>query len=300
MNRELSNSVEGIPPLSVLTIAVVALGTNAILIRWSSAPSIVKGMYRLLFTTLILLPPTVYWYRNELRALIFGGDVTRIVGAGTALALNTWSFFESLEWTSVAAAVVLGQTQVVFVAFGGYLILNERLTRRKVSGIVVALVGVVVMSITGLLDISLFAGAAPLHGNVLAMVSGMTFAGYLLAGRSVRQRVSLFPYVIVVYTTSSAVLLAVGLFEGVTITITAYPPHEMLLFLAMAVGPGVVGHTLLNWVLEHVESNIVSVAFLGVPLVSTLLAALLLNEIPGLPTVIGGILVLAGIYITAK
>lgn len=300
MDRALSNQPERVPTLGVLSVAVVALGTNAILIRWSSAPAIVKGMYRLLLTTLILTPPTAYWYRNELRALVSGGDMTRIVGAGAALAINTWSFFESLEWTSVAATVVLGQTQIVFVAFGGYLLLGERVTSRKAGGMIVALVGVVIMSITGLLDASLFAGTAPLYGNALAMISGATFAGYLLAGRSVRQRVSLFPYVIVVYATSSVILLALAIFEGVKVTITAYPRHEILLFLAMAVGPGIIGHSLLNWVLEHVESNIVSVAFLGVPIVSTLLAALLLNEIPGLPTAIGGTLVLAGIYITAQ
>lgn len=300
MDEDLSNAQKRFPPLGVLSVAVVVLGTNAILIRWSNAPSIVKGMYRLLLTTLILTPPTAYWYRDELRALVFGGEITRIAAAGVGLAINTWSFFESLEWTSVAATVVLGQTQIVFVALGGYLLLSERLSVRKAGGMAVALIGVVVMSVTGLLDASLFAGAAPTYGNALAMLSGVTFAGYLLIGRSVRQRVSLFPYVIVVYATSSAILLAIALFEGVTVEITAYPRHEILLFFAMAIGPGIVGHSFLNWVLEHVESNVVSVGFLGVPIVSTLLAALLLNEIPGLPTAVGGALVLSGIYITAK
>lgn len=300
MDRERSVSLERFPPLGILTVAVFALGTNAILIRWSSAPSVIKGMYRLLFTTLVLAAPTAYWHREELRTLVSDGDFTRIVAAGGALAVNTWAFFESLEWTSVAASVVLAQTQVVFVAIGGYLLLGERLSGRKLGGMSIALLGVVLMSITGLLDASLFAGAAPLYGNGLAMLSGTSFAAYLLIGRSVRQRVSLLPYVIVVYATSSAILLAIALADGETVALTAYPTHEILLFVAMAVGPGVVGHSLLNWVLEHVESNVVSVGFLGVPIVSTLLAALLLSEIPGVPTAIGGALVLAGIYLTAE
>jgi drug/metabolite transporter (DMT)-like permease len=92
----------------------------------------------------------------------------------------------------------------------------------------------------------------------------------------------------------------VALLEGETVVITAYPSHEILLFIAMAVGPGVIGHSGLNWVLEHVESNVVSVGFLGVPIVSTLLAVVLLNEIPGIPTAVGGVLVLVGIYITME
>lgn len=299
MESEQSTNPNRLPPLGILTVAVVVLGTNAILIRWSNAPSIIKGLYRLLLTTLVLVLPTVYWYREELWALALGGDFSRIVAAGGALALNTWSFFESLEWTSVAASVVLAQTQIVFVALGGYFLLGERLTARKAGGMGLALAGVVVMSITGLLDASLFAGTAPLYGNGLAVLAGTSFAGYLLIGRSVRQRVSLLPYVIVVYATSSMILLAIALFDGETVALTAYPRHEILLFVAMAVGPGVIGHSLLNWVLEHVESNVVSVGFLGVPLVSTLLAALLLSEVPGAPTIVGSTLVLAGIYLTA-
>lgn len=300
MDAELGESQARLPPLGVLAVAVTVLGTNAILIRWSSAPSVIKGMYRLLLTTVILTPPTVYWYRDELWALTRGGDVVRIVAAGAALAVNTWSFFESLEWTSVAATVVLGQTQVVFVALGGYFLLNERLTAKKLGGMATALAGVVVMSIVGLLDASLLAGTAPLYGNALAMLSGVTFAGYLLTGRSVRQRVSLFPYIIVVYATSATILLAVALLEGATVMITAYPCHEILLFIAMAAGPGIIGHSFLNWVLEHMESNVVSVGFLGVPIVSTLLAIVLLNELPGTPTAVGGVLVLLGIYITVE
>jgi drug/metabolite transporter (DMT)-like permease len=284
----------------VLAVGVIILGTNAILVRWSGAPSLIKGFYRLLFTVCILALPTVVWYREELRALVKGGDVVRIAAAGVALAVNTWSFFESLEWTSVAAAVVLGQTQVVFVGLGGYLLLGEQLTVRKAGGMGLALCGVAVMSITGLLDASLFAGGAPLYGNVLAMLAGASFAGYLLTGRSVRQRVTLLPYVSVVYAISAAVLLLIALFEGVTVALSAYPHREILLFVAMAVGPGVFGHSLLNWALERLESNVVSVAALGIPLVSTLLAALLLAEIPGPATVIGGTLVLVGIYITAS
>jgi len=300
MNVDSFDDQSQFPPLGVLTVAVVVLGTNAILIRWSAAPSVIKGMYRLFLTTLILLPPTAYWHRAELWSLIFQRDTTRIVGAGVALAINTWSFFESLEWTSVAATVILGQTQIVFVAIGGYFLLGETLTVKKGGGMLVAFAGVVVMSISGLLDESLFAGAAPLYGNGLAMISGATFAGYLLIGRSVRQRVSLFPYVIVVYGVSSAVLIGFAFLGGATIVLTKYPQREIILFFAMAVGPGIVGHSLLNWVLEHVESNIVSAGFLGVPIVSTLLAVVLLDEIPGVPTAIGGAIVLVGIYITTQ
>jgi drug/metabolite transporter (DMT)-like permease len=68
----------------------------------------------------------------------------------------------------------------------------------------------------------------------------------------------------------------------------------------MAVGPGVLGHTVINWVLEELESTVVGVALVAEPVGSTLLAVLLLGEIPGLVTVAGVAVVLTGIVITAR
>ena len=56
---------------------------------------------------------------------------------------------------------------------------------------------------------------------------------------------------------------------------------------------------MINWALEHVESSVVSVSLLGEPVGATILALLLLSETPGSATVAGGLVVLAGIYVTA-
>jgi len=38
------------PPMAALAVAVAAVSTSAILVRWSGAPSVVKALYRVLFT----------------------------------------------------------------------------------------------------------------------------------------------------------------------------------------------------------------------------------------------------------
>jgi drug/metabolite transporter (DMT)-like permease len=118
-------------------------------------------------------------------------------------------------------------------------------------------------------------------------------AAYFIAGRSLRRRVRLVPYVMVVYTAC-----AVGLLAAVLATdapLTGYPSREWLLFAGMAIGPGLLGHTLLNWALAHLESSVVSVSLLGEPVGSTLLAVVLLAEIPAPVTIAGGAVVLGGI-----
>ena len=279
-----------------LALAIVAVSTSAILIRWSHAPSIVKAFYRVLFTSLLLLPVAVVRYRDEFRALS-RRDLAVATVTGVVLSVHFVSWFESLDWTSVAASVTLVQSQPMFVAVGAYFLLGERVTNRTLLGMGVALVGVVVMSLGGLLS------AAPsdvtLYGNALAIVGAIAAAGYVLAGRSLRQHVSLVPYVTIVYSVCAVALLAVALFDGAPVALTAYPPREWALFLAMAVGPGIFGHTVINWALKYVESSVVSVALLGEPVGSSILALVLLSEVPGPTTILGGAIILFGIYVTA-
>ncbi|WP_394353848.1 DMT family transporter [Halolamina sp. CBA1230] len=294
---------ERVPPMAALAVAVVAVSTSAILIRWSAAPSVVKAFYRVLFTTAFLLPWALGRYRGEFRTMELR-DLGVAGLTGVALALHFASWFESLNHTSVAASVTLVQSQPLFVALGAWALLDERLTRRMLVGIFVALVGAATMSLGDPLLATLGIGSAEglggtsTYGNALALVGAVCAAAYVLAGRSLRQRVSLVPYVVVVYVACSVVLLAIAI--GQNAPLVDYRTREWLLFLGMAVGPGIFGHTVINWALAHVESGVVSVSLLGEPVGSTLLAMLLLpGEIPTPTTIVGGAVVLLGIYLTA-
>jgi len=286
-----------VPPLAALALAVVAVSTSAILIRWSRAPSSVAAFYRVLFTTLLLAPVAVVRYREAFARLSMRDWLVAAL-SGLALAAHFAAWFESLEWTSVAASVTLVQTQPVFVALGAAWLLEERLNRRIVVGIGVALAGSVLLSVGDLLSGGAFAGSNPLYGDALALVGALAAAGYVLAGRSLRQRLPLIPYVIVVYTVSAIGLLVWTVGQGASLG--PYPPREWVLFLAMAVGPGIFGHTVVNWALAHVESSVVSVTLVGEPVGSTLLALLLLGEVPPAMTAVGGVVVLVGIVLTAR
>lgn len=281
-------------PFLGLSVAIVAISTGAIFVRFSEAPSAVAAFYRVLFTTLPLIPVAFYRYRSEF-AEIERRDLLFATLSGVALAFHFASWFESLEWTSVAASVTLVQSQPLFVAVGAWLLLQERLTLRMILGILVAVVGMAAMSIGDLLG-GVLVGPDPLLGNGLALFGALMAAGYVLAGRSLRQRVSLVPYVVVVYSVCTVCLLGIALVQGGSLT--GYPPREWLIFLGLALGPGLLGHTVINWALAHIESSIVSVSLLGEPVGATILAFALLAESPTSFTVGGGAVVLVGIALT--
>ncbi|MDS0477668.1 DMT family transporter [Natrinema sp. 1APR25-10V2] len=279
-----------VTPTLALAVAVFATSTSAILVRWSAAPSSVAAFYRVLFTTVLVAPVAFARHRGAF-ARLSPRDLGGATVAGVALAVHFAAWFESLEHTTVAASVTLVQSQPIFVAIGAGLLLGERVGPKTVLGILVAIVGAAVMSVGDAGTASL--ADATVYGNALALLGAVTVAGYVLAGRSIRQRVPLFPYVTVVYGVCAVALCCLVGVQGHAFA--GYPAREWLLFLALAVGPGIVGHTVSNWVLEHLESVVVSVAWLGEPLGATLLAATLLGEYPGAVTVLGALLVIAGV-----
>jgi len=291
-----SGESPAVPPAAALVVAVLAVSTSAILVEFSAAPSLVKAFYRVLFTTLAVAPVALL-RRREALGRFRRRDLFGAVGAGVALALHFGTWFESLEWTTVAASVTLVQAQPVFVAVGAALLLDERITRRIAAGIGVAVAGMAVMAV-GEYDGGPLLSSGAIYGDVLAVLGAVMVAAYYLAGRSLRQRMPLFPYVTVVYAVCTAVLG--GFVVAAGHPLGGYPANEWLLFAAMALGPGVFGHTVINWALAHLESSVVSVSLLGEPVGSTVLALFLLAQVPGTATVLGGAVVLAGIYLTAS
>ncbi|WP_075938395.1 EamA family transporter [Halosegnis longus] len=280
--------------MAALAVAIVAVSTSAILIRFSDAPSGPMAFWRVTLTWLLLAPLAL---RSRAEFQKFDRrDLLSALLAGLALAAHFATWFESVDKTTVAASVTLVTTQPAFVAVGAYFLFGESLSRRSLAGIGVALAGSAVMSLDGLLGGT--TAPEPVLGNLLAL-SGAVLAGlYVLAGRSVRQRVDLVPYVTVVYVVCAGGLLAYSLALGDPIV--SYPPREWLLFVGMAIGPGLLGHTVVNWALAHVESSVVSVSFVGEPVGSTLLALVILGEVPGALTLAGGAVVISGIYLTAR
>ena len=143
-------------------------------------------------------------------------------------------------------------------------------------------------------------GSAALFGNALALVGAVTVAVYVLIGRSLRTMggVGVLPYSIVVYAAASATLAPAALFAGQPLW--GYPGETWFWLLAITLGPQILGHTVYHWALRYVEASIIPGTILAEPVVSALLAWLSLAEKPGLPTLLGGVVVLAGLYLLLR
>lgn len=263
--------------------------------RYSEAPSVAIAFHRLLYATLLLAPVALLLARRELAALA-PRDWVGLGLVGAVLAVHFAAWISSLALTSVASSVFLVTLHPVFVAIASHRLFGEGVGRAGFAGIGLALVGglVIVAGDAG-------GGSDPLLGDLLAFGGGLAAAVYFLAGRGYRRRLGLVAYVTPVYAAASLFLLLLLVllpppFGG---PVAGYAPREHLLFLALAVVPMILGHTILNWALRYVTAPVIATTILGEPIGASLLALLLLREAPSIPTLLGGGLVLAGIAIVA-
>lgn len=277
------------PNLGVFS-AVAAVSTASVLVRLSDQlPALTVISYRLGITLLLLLPFALVFNRQEFAGLS-KRDVLLALASGTFLALHFLTWTSSLYYTTVASSAVLVDTQPIFALLGSGLFLREWVSWKKALFALVAVGGTIFI---GYQDFSVAGGA--FFGDMLALSGAVFVTGYWLIGRHLRERLGLLPYVVIVYGISEVQILVVALVTG-----TSMNPGSMTglgLLVLLAVVPTIFGHTVLNWSLKYVKTPVVAVSLLGEPVGASILALLMLKEVPSRGQLIGGVIILTGIYL---
>jgi drug/metabolite transporter (DMT)-like permease len=135
-------------------------------------------------------------------------------------------------------------------------------------------------------------------GDVLALTGALMAAAYLMIGRRLRVKVSLISYIFVVYGMAAMVLILLTIIARQPLI--GYPPPAYLWFVLLALVPQLIGHSSYNWALRYLPAAVVSIATLGEPVGSTILAYFFLGETPTLMKIFGAILILAGIVMASR
>ncbi|MEW5718348.1 MAG: DMT family transporter [Chloroflexota bacterium] len=283
-------------PYLVLCIGILAVSSAAILITFARAegvPAVSIAALRLTFASVALAPFVWTRARGEW-ARLAPRDFALALMSGVALALHFAFWISSLDYTSVMSSVVFVSTNPLFVGLASVLLLRESLHRGMIVGIVIAGIG---GALIGFSDLGA-AGAESLLGDALALAGAIAVSGYLLIGRQLRKQLSLLAYIGLVYTTAALVLLALAIALGANLL--GYSLAGYLLIALLAAGPQLIGHTSYNWALKYVSATFVTVTLLAEPIGATLLAIPILAQVPSPIKLIGGALILVGIYFAAR
>lgn len=307
MTRENKKLV--IPPRLGILLGIIAVSTASIFIRFvqqQDVASIVIAAYRLGIAAIVLSPVVLIRHRGEISTLSLK-DLRFSLLSGLFLAIHFAAWIRSLEFTSVASSVVLVTTTPLWVALFSPTALKEKISRLVWIGLGVALLGTVVIGLgdvcvfeNGLVCPSFdefFAGDA-VWGDFLALVGAWTAAGYVLIGRRVRSRLSLIPYIFIVYGMAAVILILLMFASGAPFY--GFEPVTMVWLVLLALIPQLIGHSTFNWALGYLPAAYVAITLLGEPIGSTILAFVFLDEVPGGLLMIGALLIFVGILIGSR
>lgn len=279
-----------ISPNLALLVSIVAVSTSSILIRLTDAPPIAIAAWRMILSTLILLPFFLGHKGVEKIRAMERVEYATIVGVGIVLAVHFASWMTSLKYTSVASSVIFVHVDPIFVAVVSHFILNESVGRRQAVGIAVALIGAVIIAFG---DLTI--GEENLIGDALSLIGAIALGIYILTGRRLRQKLDLTTYVTPIYAVSAVTLTLGGFALGTPLG--GYPLNTFIMFGIIALVPMIFGHTVYNWALRWISAPVVSISLLGEPVGASILAYFILAESPGILTLIGGAVTLVGIFL---
>lgn len=283
----------------ILAIGVLAVSTAAIWSRLAFEAaetrtvgfSLVIAASRLTLASMILLPT----WRNIQRGEALKRALPYAIAAGGFLGVHFACWITSLAYTSIAASTTFVTTNPVWVALISWVWLKEKISRKTIAGIAIALGGGLII---GLADAGGNAGSNPLLGNCLAIAGSWAVSIYLLFGREAqKQGLTVGGYGAIAYTTAAVVLLPMPILLGNGYS--GYPTPVYLYILLMAIFPQLVGHTSFNWAMGWVSPTLVTLSILFEPVFASLLGYFIFGEVPPTQVFFGAAVLLTGVGIAA-
>lgn len=273
---------------ALLALGVVSVAGSAILIRYArDAEPLAISFWRCAAGAVALAP----FAGRGFKRLGGRGWLLPIV-AGAFLAVHFATWITSLELTTVANSVLLVCTTPIFTAIAARLIFKERFRVAVWIGIALTFAGTALIAGAGGSE-----GRASLAGDLLALVGAVTVGGYTLAGQISRRTLGIVEYAVLTYGAAAVLLLPVCL--AAEVPLFGYALGTWAAIAGIVIGPQLLGHTVLNFVLKDLDATTVTVAVMAEPPIAIALAFLLFSEAPSALVYPGGAAVLVGILLVS-
>ncbi len=294
----------------IALISAVILSFTGILIRMISEntrlPALILAFWRDFLVGAFLLP--FLWFSKAKLLNINKQHLPYLVAFGAVLALFNILWTLAVTLTGAAVATVLVYSSGGFTALLGWLLLRENLGWKKVTAVILSLLGCVLVS--GATDPAQWQANA--LGILTGILSGLLYAAYSLMGRKASIN-GLNPWSTLFYTFTFAAffLLVINLLPLNIFPATANTPKDLfflgaepygwILLILLAAGPTLLGFGLYNISLSLLPSSTANLILTLEPVFTGTIAFFLLEErMTGLQLFGSGLIILALIILRIR
>jgi drug/metabolite transporter (DMT)-like permease len=282
---------------AALAAAISGIAWSAIFIRWSEIPGPSSALYRVAIAGAVLVP----W--RCISALASRRERQRVastsrrayllaLGGGIFFGLDLALYNTAVMRTTATAATLFGNNAPIFVGIGSWLVFRRRPARRFWIGLAFAMLGAAILLVATARGQT---GEADLAGAAMALAAAAFFAAYLLTTERVREEMDTLTFNAAAIVGSVATVVIVCLVLGSPLG--GFSTRTWLALFGLGLISQLGAYLALTYALGHLPATIGSVGLLAQVPLTAILAVPLLGEPLTMPYLIGGALVLFGIYI---
>lgn len=280
------------PALGALLAGATCIAASPIFVRLSEAGPTASAFWRVAIAVPVLW--VLYLLKPGVRAGRYGAQWPLLVAAAFAFAGYLGFWHSSIELTSVANSTLLANLASIFVTLAAWIFLRSRPSGLFLAGLAAALAGVALLAHT-----SLEFSRTGLVGDALGVVTAVFYAGYLLAVKGLRDRGETTLRLMAVASTLTALLLLpVALASGGPMLPAS--AHGWWILIGLALVSHAAGEGLIAYALAHLPAAFSRASLLAQPVMAALFAWLILSESLVPLQVVGGLVVLLGIYLARR
>ncbi|MDA0237809.1 MAG: DMT family transporter [Proteobacteria bacterium] len=283
-----------------LVFAVLVISTAAILIRGAQtegASSNTIAFLRLAIASICLGLLSFRSIIEEIRRCD-ARTMVRSALSGIFLAAHFMTWIISLEHISVARSTILVTTSPIWVALLSFIILKETINKKQLFGVLIA-TGSAFFLFYLTEEMLLNQEQRSIKGELLATLGAISVAAYLIIGRTLRQVIELKVYVFLTYSFATIALILYNL-SSIRQLAPNMSGAAWIYIFCLALGPQLIGHTILNWGVRRFPATLVSTMVLAEPIAASALAWVILDEAIGLSSLLGFSGILLGIFLIVR
>jgi drug/metabolite transporter (DMT)-like permease len=227
---------------------------------------------------------------------LFDMFILSLLGSGLHYSLQTIG----LQFTSASNASIYAITAPITITIIAMVFLNERLSVKKIVGIILALLGVLtVMGFGTILDFSL---KGHLLGDILVFSSISMWGVFTVLGKKMTKETGALELTMIITVIGALYMAPIGIYEFNTgvVSLSEVPVEAWLAVLFLGITCSFLATLLYFFALQHRESQKVGVYLYTIPSITQIFAFIFLNETIGLSLIIGTVAVLYGLYLTER
>lgn len=279
-----------INPRISLIIGVLSISIFPVLVKWAPVSGLTSAFYRMFIGFIVLLPFVLIKQKLEIPAkaqllpiiisgIVFGSDIA------------VWNL--SIHYSNATQATLLTNLSPVWVGIGTFLFLPDKPTLKFWLGTLLAIAGLVI-----LIGIDTFIQMKFDKGFMLAILSGILYATYMIVSKTALNHLSVVSFMTYSMGVSSAYLLIICLVTDQPLW--NFTPVIWSVFAIQGLICQLLGWLALNYAVKKMDAKRVSLSLLSQSIVTGLIAWIFIHEKISLQMIIGGLIILAGIGITFK